>query len=551
LTGYVGYDHFNNAWRRQGAMDTLISLGSIAAIAYSFLLIAQPHFIKGNSASTFFSVPMMILGFLKLSHALRDQVQAYIEAETTMLSEHKNKLPVEATIKNSNHCEQKVPVSTVTIGSIIYIEKDEIVPIDGTFSDPTPINIKEYLHGRAGETSKKKGDTIYAGTKNTTENVLSLTTICTAEENEIGKVIVSLKTKPSPDASIEWISKYFLTSVLGIASASSLCWGIFGPQPATSNAIQVFLSVVLSACPCGLGLLSINASVTKTLALEEGILIKNNNTLLIHQATDFCFDKCGTLTTGEYMFAGTLNLENPTLNKKDMSSLAYVVALQKEIPKSEHTAITKAFLLAGDQEKTHIEAYKAFDFFLPTHGRRGGKAMINSKEVVIGNQALLESWGIKVHEDWKELALKNSSEEQLPIFLVMDKRIHCLLLLRSVEEKNQEFRIGSESSIDYLMSQSKNVHILTGDSKARAQALGLRLRKAGRIVHISSSKAEEAEAFTDPNPIIFKENTADSPNSIPTIYIRSEQLPQHKVNYIKQLQQKEKCVVMIGDGSND
>lgn len=516
LTGWIGKHHFINALRRQGAMDVLISLGCISAILDSFLIIAFPHFFGDKEAATFFSVPLMILGFLKLSHALRDHLQANINAQIDCVTTHKKTLPKKIwicrseSIQDINQYEEDL-VSRIPIDSIICVKANDIIPIDGKLQGDNNILVSEAFYGQLGETSKKPNDIIYAGAINTSRQDIYLKTICKSTDNQIQKAYRHIqKYTPKPPA-IEWISRYFLRGVIASAVTSALFWGVFGPEPRFSHAMQVFMGALLSACPCGLGLLDLNASMIKSLAFKKGILIQADKTLSFHQATDICVDKDGTLTPGEYILESMvdINKQSPT---DYLQILSEVFTLENQIPEKQRSAIAKAIIAAGCLLQCQTQACGEF-YDNPVNPGRGGMVEIAGRQVIVGNTALLQHYKITIDQQWHTLATTYANQHKQSIFVAIAGDIKGLLILKPTTELQQTLRLGAKETIQWLITQGKRIHILTGDSQARAAQICDLLNAQITIAH--------------------------------------DQTPASKVTYIQQLREQGYIVAMLGDEIND
>ena len=537
LTGWLGKQHLKNAWRTRsssssGAMDSLIVLGSVTAILYSFIKIFFSSFV-GKDGMTFFDVPLITVGAVKLSHGIRDRVHQDIATEVDAIGESKNSLPKTVSVyledekqisESSDHKieESKLEkffVSRVLKDSIICIPPLAIVPIDGQVMESKNFNIHESYFGKKGPVSKQFNSVVFAGSINKSEYPLLLKTLCDPENNQIRKAYKSVQTTAAPaNISVETVSKYFFRGVLGIATVSGGAWWIFGPPPAISNAAQVFLSSILSACPCGVGLINVGDSITKAQAIDAGILIQKDRVLTIDQATDICIDKCGTLTTGDYAFHDIVTLDKNTHQEQLNKWLHYAVVLQNQIDKKFQSAPGKAIIKSQNDVRWNMEFKETFTCTSfqdnPVNKGRGGFAIINGHEIVSGNKSLLRHHAILIDPKWENLANLHTSRGLLPIFFAVDRQIKCLLILESRLETEQILRPDCLAAIQWLLDHNKSVHILTGDSMERTQVL---MNEFGNM----------------------------------NINVVANQSPQDKINYIKTLQDEQKIVVMIGDDEND
>ncbi len=538
ISGLAGKNHLKNAWRHrcapsQGAMDSLIVLGCVSAILYSFFKIFTFSIFNNKEKMTFFDVPLVTLGSLKLSHGIRDKLHAQIEENLDLIQDSKENLPKcvptcweddikkiidKPELKAHQLNLENSYVHEIDIGSIICVDPNEIVPIDGIIILPIEYEVQESFYGKKGLTLKKMNGVVYAGSINKTDKPMLLKTICQVEDNHIRKAYASVNmNKSNSKINLEKISQYFFRSVLGIALGSATGWFIWGPAPSDQYAAQVFLSVMLSACPCTLGLIDIGASVTKLIAFNYGILIEKDRVLSIDQCTDVCFDKCGTLTTGEYKFKEIASIDNSLSQQDQQKYLKYAAILESQIDKKDRSAVGRAILETRNEFKSDLEikdkVCTEFSDNIFNQGR-GGYAKIDGHQVVVGNIRLLKHYQVDVSQDWQKLALKYTTRSELPIFLAIDGKLACLLIFESQLEEKQLLRPFTREVIEWLVKNNKNIHFLTGDSKERTQIL--------------------LEQF---------------PNC--KIQIESEQTPLSKVERIQKLQQSGRLVAMIGDDKND
>lgn len=538
LSAWAGKNHFANSWRLlksgkllTGAMDHLITLGSYSALLYSFLLMGHFEFLKDDdNATSYFSLPLVILGLIKLSHALRDKIQIKIESELSSLSSVKNTLPrvvslistpdqaETALLQNEGNGEIRA-TNKIAKGSVIRIFPGQTVPIDGQLINQST-EVQEDFYGRKGTTEKNPNDIIYAGSINRSTHAFDLVTSCIASENYIRKSYQGLKQNSAPENPLlASTAKFFFPAVMSVAVISATTWGFLRPQQAVGSAVRVFLSVIFSACPCSFGLISILPTVMRALAFNLGILIKDPQILSINTASDFCFDKCGTLTTGNYKVREILS-KHPGSNQK---YLAYAIALEKQIETEKRSAIAKAILKLGTNEEYTCTSFTSN----PINADRGGIAIINNEEVILGNSGLLEQQGITLSQAIKDAAHTQEKSGFLPIFMAVNKEACALIVLESSEEQEQELRPATQKILQWLLDHGKQIHFLTGDSAERTEQLR-------RKLNLRSAVTETTRLLT---PRILE--------------MRSQQTPDSKQSYIAALKEQKKRVAMLGDDNND
>ncbi len=498
-TAYSGRYHFQNAWRRRGAMDTLIALGCLSAIIGSDLIIIWPRIFGNEQSGTFFSVPLMTLGFLKISHILRDLTQKKINAQINKIALTRDSFPKKAWVLGQNEEWIQNSVNVTQIDSYIKILPNEMVSIDGILvNDQAEIN-DTALTGTAGAQIKNKNDIIFAGCINLSTEPVLLKTICLSQNNLLNTAYSNIHQSISRGTEIEWLSRYFLVIVLCVATLSSMFWGIFGPTPKLHYAMQVFMGVLFSACPCGLGLLTLNASMIKGLAFEKGLLIKTERIWNINNITSFFLDKCGTITLGAYELEG-LKTDNADIDNSSpyyFLILSYVAMLEHKVPDSTRTAIGHAILNATKKNKDNI-TIDAQTITIEENKKnlgRGGKITIGSQVIVFGNEELLKEKNVSIPEKWLECAKKSTTTIYLPLFVSINGKIDGLLIFKQITEEQQLLKPKTKETLQWLINHGKKICLLTGDSAERASAIYnlLDIEDPAGLLTISASQNPETK----------------------------------------------------------
>jgi cation transport ATPase len=534
-TGHAGFHFYKNTLKAifhlsHRAMDTLITLGTSVAILNGYLILFTPDHLgksKDNAIATF-GLPLMVLGFIKFSHGIRDLVRIQLEEQTQQLEDSESYLPTtacqyfddETKEYNPSHTEE-LPVSEIEKHSIISVKIGEVVPIDGTLLSDQAI-VKETYYGKKEATIKLKGEVIFAGSiiqcndaNNNINPPALLETLCAAADNHIRKAVESVNIHQQDYKKLlEVISQYFLITVCAISAASASTWGLIDQSYIV--ALEVLTATLLSACPCSFGLIDLLDSLCKILLFNENILLQNDAALSIHRYTDFVFDKGGTLTTDNYSFSHVdigLGIIGGQPSELAEQYLAYAVILESNISKKDQNSIAKAIL----SQKINVGTYKSKDNFSHNTDNkgRGGCITIDNKKIKIGNKTFLEKSGVIIAGQWKNKASSYSHQDKLAIYMAIDNQVCCLVVLNNTTEQQQLLRRGAIQALNWLHGQGKKLHILTGDSHERTKLL------------------------LDNNRITLP------------IDIHADQTPLNKLNTIQELQQHNKKVVMIGDDRND
>lgn len=519
LTLIVGKPYFLNAFHMMvakqflaGAMEKLISLGSILSLIYSFLLTLKPELLGANhSEHPQFALPLVMLGLLKLSHDMGRQLEAQIKKTKIDLTDRMLRIPRTALVEKDG-ATILLPIENVPVGSIVHVERGEVAPLDGQLLSKSEkntqdeskeeIRVKEINFGKKGLTTKRTGEMVYAGSVNESSSVLQLSTTHSAAESKLKQDTRNLSKGASRNPLLDGVMRWFFPGVLLIASASAIGWGIKGQSPVAGNCLRVFINVVLAACPCAIGLIEYFQTVCKTVAHEHGLAILSNDVLSgMNQVTDVAFDKCGTLTKGNYevwkVFLGDGNEHKKTLQNEHLIKAALVEQQFKK-----RGAIADAIINEFKQKKLDVTSFHCSDDFKENLGYadrgRGASRTINNKKIVIGNQLLMENNCIAVDESWKSNAAYFESKGKLPLFMAEDGKLVCLLVLKEAEEEKQILRPKTASAVHQLLAKGITIHIITGDSEERTKTLVNQKfgANANIIIHARQSPAQKVEIIT-------------------------------------------------------
>nr|MDA8174996.1 heavy metal translocating P-type ATPase [Nitrospiraceae bacterium] len=291
------------------------------------------------------------------------------------------------------------------------------------------------------------------------------------------------------------ISSFFVPAVMGLAVLTFIIWYAFGPSPAFTYALLNFISVLIIACPCALGLATPTSIMVGTgKGAESGILIRSGEALeTAHKLNCIVLDKTGTVTRGEPSVTDIII--NGSITKEQ--ALYYAASAEKT---SEHP-LAGAFLKAAQESGIKLGETRQFQA-IAGHGIKG---TVDGRELLLGNLRMMTDEGI----DTGQLAPAGeglSNEGKTPVFLALDKKPAAVLAVADTLKEN------SREAIKALRDMGLEVIILTGDNKRSAQAIA---RQAG----------------------------ADT--------VIAEVLPDQKAEIIKRLQSEGKKVGMAGDGIND
>ena len=484
---------FKSLFQKSPNMDSLIAVGTTAAVAFSLYNTFQ--IAKGNFQavhSLYFESAGVIITLILLGKML----EAVSKGKTGEAIKKLMGLAPKTAFVIQNGAETEIPVEEVEIGDIIIVKPGSKIPVDGVVIEGHTAIDESMLTGESMPVDKKAGDKVYAASLNTTgtvkfraEKVGSDTALA-----QIIKLVEQAQGSKAPIAKLaDIVAGYFVPAVIAIAVASGIAWFIGTGD--FKFALTIFISVLVIACPCALGLATPTAIMVGTgKGAENGILIKSGEALeTAHKINAIILDKTGTITEGKPSVTDLICASNFTQEKL----LQLVASAEKN---SEHP-LGQA-IVRGAQEKslTLLEAEK----FKSITGQ-GIEVQIAGLSVFVGIRKMMEEKNISVKELEKD-ADKLAEEGKTPVFVAMDGQPAGIVAVADVVKKS------SRAAIESLHKMGIEVAMITGDNKKTAEAIA-------RQVGIDR--------------------------------VLAEVLPQDKAFEVKKLQQEGRKVAMVGDGIND
>lgn len=485
---------FKALFRRSPNMDSLIAVGTSAAILYG--LFATLQIITGNHAyasDLYFETAGVILTLITLGK--------YFEAVSKGKSSEAIKklmgLSPKTAIVVRNGKEIEITLEEVEVGDVIIVKPGEKMPVDGEVVEGTTSVDESMLTGESIPVEKNVGDKIIGASINKNGTIKYKATKVGKDTvlAQIIKLVEDAQGSKAPIAKLaDVISGYFVPIVMAIAALSGLVWFFIGGKSPVF-ALTIFISVLVIACPCALGLATPTAIMVGTgKGAENGVLIKSGVALeTAHQVQTIVFDKTGTITEGKPKVTDVIVANGIT--QDELLQFAASAEKGSEHPLGE--AIVK-----GAEEKT-LE-FKKLDFFkaIPGHGIQ---VRIDGKDILLGNRKLMVESKISL-ESLEEMSDKLAGEGKTPMYIAMDNTLAGIIAVADTVKEN------SKRAIEKLHEMGIEVAMITGDNKRTAQA-------------------------------IAKQVGIDR--------ILAEVLPQDKANEVKKLQEEGKKVAMVGDGIND
>ncbi|NLY61079.1 MAG: copper-translocating P-type ATPase [Clostridiales bacterium] len=494
IAGYKFYTvGYRTLFKRSPNMDSLVALGTSAAFIYGLYAIWRIAMGDAQYAGhLYFESVAVIITLILLGKTLETVAKGRTSEAIKKLMDLAPKM---ATVIQDGK-EITIPIEEVEAGDIIVVKPGQSIPVDGQVVDGLTSVDESMLTGESIPVEKKVGDSVVGGSINKTGSIQFKATRVGNDTTlaQIIRLVEEAQGSKAPIAKMaDIISGYFVPIVLGIAIVAGLAWWLSGESAVFS--LTIFISVLVIACPCALGLATPTAIMVGTgKGAENGVLIKSGEALEIaHKVDTIVLDKTGTITLGQPKVTDVLVYGN--IDKDELLRLAASAEKGSEHPLGE------AIIEKAQEQGMELENLDAFEA-IPGYGI---EAKILGKSMVLGNKRLMDQRNVelgKALNDWENLA----QEGKTPMYIAIDGKLAGIIAVADI------LKDSSYDAIKALHKLGLEVVMITGDNQRTAQA-------------------------------IAKQVGIDK--------VLADVLPQDKANEVKKLQEQGKKVAMVGDGIND
>ena len=473
LTCIFGWDILKNGYKnlihKSPNMDTLVGLGVLSSILYS--LYGTIMIIKGNHDyvnNLYYESAVIIIFFIKIGKYVENRNK---DKTKEAISQLMMITPKHATMLRDGE-QVQVTIDEIAKGDIVVCKPGEKIAVDGEIINGVTHIDESFITGESLPVKKEKGKKVIAGSINY-EGTIEYKAEKIGKEStvsEIVKLVVEATSTKAPIAKIaDKISGYFVQVIMLIALVSGLVWLIINHD--ISFAINVFISVLVVACPCSLGLATpLSIVIASGESSKKGILIKNSESLEnAHKVKTIVFDKTGTLTKGKLTLSKMYNYtKNIVDNKKEENSLNSlsdedILKITAGIEaKSEHP-IARGIVQEAKERKIELERVRKFENLAGL----GVIAEYNGEKYFIGNKKLMEQNNIifdtnfSIDKDEEELQKEGNSL----LFVAKDNKLIALLGVKDNVKEN------AKDVISKLKARNINVIMLTGDNEKTAESI--------------------------------------------------------------------------------
>ena len=493
MAGYKFYQvGIKNLIQLSPNMDSLIAIGTLTAFFYSVFGIYK--ITQGDASYAmhlYFESAAVILTLITLGKYL----EAVSKGKTSQAIKALMGLaPKTATIERNGR-ELEVPIEEVVVGDLVLVKPGEKLPVDGEVIEGSTAIDESMLTGESIPVEKTVGSLVIGASINKTGFIKYKATKVGRDTalSQIVKLVEDAQGSKAPIAKMaDIISAYFVPIVIGLAILSSVAWLLAGETGVF--ALSIFISVLVIACPCALGLATPTAIMVGTgKGAEYGVLIKGGEALeTTHKLSKLIFDKTGTITEGKPKVTDIV-----TTNLSEEQLLIYAASAEKG---SEHPlgeAIVRAAIDRGYQ-LCELESFNA----IPGHGIEVG---IQGKQMLLGNKKLMIEKTIDV-SSLSETSDQLAYDGKTPMYMAIDGQLAGIIAVADTVKES------SKKAIETLHQMGIKVAMITGDNQKTADAIA---RQVGIDL------------------------------------VLAEVLPADKANEVKKLQETGVKVGMVGDGIND
>lgn len=474
-------------------MDTLITIGTGAAWIYSMLITIHPNLVPEGSRHVYFEAALIIIALVDLGAALEIRARGKTSKAIKRLIGLQAKT---ARRVNERGEEEDVPIESLDEGDVIRVRPGEKIAVDGEMIEGHSTIDESMLTGESMPVSKEKGALVFGSTINKTGTFLFKATKVgsdTVLSQIVTLVSQAQSTKPPIAKLADVASSYFVPTVLIISIMTAMIWFNLGFEPGIT--LVCSMTVLVIACPCALGLAApISVIVGMGKSAEQGILIRNGDALQkASQISAIVLDKTGTITKGQP------DVVNIAISKDfdENSVLKYAASLEQG---SEHPL---ALAIMNKAKSLGVSLLPIENF--NADAGHGVKALIEGRDVLLGNDKFLKKKGIDITE-LEAQATEMARLGQTPIYLGIGDQLAGII---AVADPIKETSAGAVSQLKAL---GLKVIMITGDNPTTAEAIA---NQAGIANVIASA------------------------------------LPSDKSDEIKRLQAQNHLVAMVGDGIND
>src|SRR5918995_2689489 len=502
LQFWIGWRFYRGLWdgikAKASNMDTLIAIGTTAAYLYSAIVTVAPGYFPFESV--YFETAAIIITLILIERLLETRTKEKASDAVRKLLDLQPKM---AKVIRKGGIEEEVPIEQVQEGEVVVIRPGERIPTDGIVIEGSSSIDESAVTGESIPVDKKKEDEVIGATINKS-GLLKVKATKIGQDTVLSQIITLVEEARTGKAQmqrlVDQVAKYFVPAVLAIAVGVGLGWYFIGDIGVTFS-LLAFVSVIIIACPCALGIATPAALMMGAgKGAENGILFKGGEYLEIaKKVKTIVFDKTGTLTKGKPSVTDVIDLSDEIIGENELLRLAAIAESGSEHPLGQ--------AVVNNAKEKGIAVVSNPDSFEAVSGH-GLKATYADHVVLIGNRKLMDDNHIPVTESIDNTLKQLEIQGKTATLVAIDNKLSGTIALADTIKEN------AKEAIDILTkSMGVEVIMLTGDNERTAKAVASKLGINKVIAQV---------------------------------------LPQEKEKVISKLKDEEgKVVAMVGDGIND
>lgn len=496
IAGYKFYiNGFKALFSLSPNMDSLVAIGTLAAFLYSLyttIQIANGQIQGMHHHQLYYESAGIIIALILLGKYLESKSKG----KTSEAIKKLMGLQPKTAIVIVDGKEIETPIEEVEIGDIILVKPGTKIPVDGVVIEGYTSVDESMLTGESIPVEKNIGSKVTGASINK-NGVIKFKAEKIGGDTALAQIIKLVEDAQGTKAPIaklaDTVSGYFVPIVIAIAIVSSLMWFLVGGKDIVF-VLTIFISILVIACPCALGLATPTAIMVGTgKGAENGILIKGGEALeSAHKVNTVIFDKTGTITEGKPKVTDiVLN------NVKE----EYLIKIASSAEKGSEHPLGEAIVRYGEDKNIQIEKV---DNFKAIPGA-GIQVTINNENILLGNRKLMNDNNINL-KDLEEKSNILASQGKTPMYIAVDGNLSGIIAVADVVKES------SKKAIDILHNMGIKVAMVTGDNVKTANAIA---------------------------------------SQVGIDMVLAEVLPEDKSKEVEKLQNQGKFVAMVGDGIND
>lgn len=506
LQFWIGWRFYKGLWdgvkARASNMDTLIAIGTSAAYLYSAAVTMTPDLFPFKAV--YFETAAVIITLILLGRLLETRTKEKASVAVRKLLDLQPRMAnvLRPTTRPSGQIletETEIPIEEIREGDILIVRPGESIPTDGLIIEGTSSLDESPITGESIPVDKTRGDDVIGATMNMT-GLLKIKAAKVGQDTVLSQIINLVEEartgKAQMQRTVDQVAKYFVPAIVITAIGVGLGWYFVGNIGFTYS-LLAFVSVIIIACPCALGIATPAALMMGSAkAAGHGILFKGGEYLEIaSKVQTIVFDKTGTLTEGKPSVTDIYDISDSKIGEKELLRLAAIAESGSEHPLGQ-AIVRKA-------KEDNVIPSPELSESIAGHGII---AKYQNHKVLVGTRKLMVDNKISIPENLESKLSEFENMGKTAVLVSIDSNLSGILALADTLKNT------AKTAVRSLKSNGKEVIMLTGDNERTANHIGAELGIKN---------------------------------------VMSQVLPQQKEKVIARLMSEKKIVAMVGDGIND